>query len=79
MLEEECLRPEPQEAETPVVAGKQVRSGSNSSVEFDRSIKGIEGLRRAIPHGFSSRFQMISFLLKFSCAPLVATDTGIRQ
>lgn len=36
MLEEECLRPEPQEAETPVVAGKQVRSGSNSSVEFDR-------------------------------------------
>lgn len=35
MLGEERLRPEPQEAETPVVAGNQVRSGSNSSVEFD--------------------------------------------
>ena len=32
MLEEERLRPEPQEAETPVVAGKLVRSGSNSSL-----------------------------------------------
>ena len=35
MLGEERLRPEPQEAETPVVAGNQVRPGSNSSVEFD--------------------------------------------
>lgn len=34
-LEEERLRPEPQEAETPVVADKQVRSDSNSCVEFD--------------------------------------------
>jgi len=32
MLEEERLRLEAQEAETPVVAGKLVRSGSNSSL-----------------------------------------------
>lgn len=35
MLEEERLRPEAQEAETPVVAGNRGRSGCNSSVVFN--------------------------------------------
>ncbi len=35
MWEVERLRPEPQEAETPVVVDNQVRSGSNSCLEFD--------------------------------------------